>query len=240
MKPRAMARVATRLVIWLAYGAAIAVGVAWGIAAFGPLRASRQEMFVHDSHAVQAVECSGQGWVRRYWTSVASDADAPVLAVFLDFVDFPPPPPIPAERSLDVSGWGDLPLILQQSQPSIRSGLEHAAGWPVLALWFVEHGADDALTVGVTVKGGIPVSQDSWASKIRALPLLPIWHGLLIDSAFWGVIAFSTTSGVRSIRRAVRRRRGQCPTCRYDLGAASGTVCPECGTSVAPKRTPPT
>ena len=40
------------------------------------------------------------------------------------------------------------------------------------------------------------------------------------------------------VRRAVRRRRGLCPACGYDLRATTDARCPECGTATQP-RTPP-
>jgi hypothetical protein len=66
----------------------------------------------------------------------------------------------------------------------------------------------------------------------RILPLRPIWPGFLFNTliyaaALWGLLF---TPGV--LRRTVRRRRGRCTRCAYDLRGIEHDVCPECGESV--------
>jgi hypothetical protein len=50
-----------------------------------------------------------------------------------------------------------------------------------------------------------PTASTSWIAQgvanLRALPYLPIWPGLAIDSAFWGAVAFGVVTGVRSARQ---------------------------------------
>ena len=60
------------------------------------------------------------------------------------------------------------------------------------------------------------------------LPLLPL-SGFLVDTAFWGGAAFVVWSVPSFVRRRVRRRRGRCVRCGYELVGVA--VCPECGTS---------
>jgi hypothetical protein len=64
----------------------------------------------------------------------------------------------------------------------------------------------------------------------RRLPCIPLWPGFLVDTAFWGGAAFlvwSGRGGAGFVRRGVRRRRGRCVGCGYELKGLA--VCPECG-----------
>jgi hypothetical protein len=69
----------------------------------------------------------------------------------------------------------------------------------------------------------------------RIVPILPLWPGFLVDTAFWGGAAFvvwSGRGGAGFVRRGVRRRRGRCVRCvrcGYELKGLA--VCPECGVS---------
>ena len=75
-----------------------------------------------------------------------------------------------------------------------------------------------------------------------ALPLLPLWSGLAIDSGFYAVVLTALVGLGRQVARAPRglrawrrRRAGQCVRCAYDrCGLAPDAKCPECGTPTAP------
>jgi hypothetical protein len=64
-----------------------------------------------------------------------------------------------------------------------------------------------------------------------ALPMRPLWPGFVLDTLFYAAIWFGLFFGFASAKRAIRRRRGRCPMCGYDLRGAPGLAagCSECG-----------
>ncbi len=63
------------------------------------------------------------------------------------------------------------------------------------------------------------------------LPLRPIWPGFAINTLFYAAILWPLILGPFALRRLIRRRRGLCPACGYDLRHAVHEACPECGVS---------
>jgi len=62
------------------------------------------------------------------------------------------------------------------------------------------------------------------------LPYRPLWRGYLLNSLVWTLPIFVIMLLPSPIRRSLRRRRGLCPACAYDLRATpAGSPCPECG-----------
>ncbi len=78
---------------------------------------------------------------------------------------------------------------------------------------------------------GVP----GWLAGLRwpgsVIPVWPIWWGLLANAALYGSVAAACLMAPRWVRRSMRRRRGQCVRCGYDL--AGLRVCPECGPVVS-------
>ncbi len=113
-----------------------------------------------------------------------------------------------------------------------------ACGWPLRCL---AGRSDSSRTIGASGTSSWH-AQDAWIVDIpksggptefltnRAfLPLRPVWTGLLLNSAFFSACWAMTLFGIPMARRQMRRRRGRCPTCAYDLNHNLATGCPECG-----------
>jgi hypothetical protein len=116
-----------------------------------------------------------------------------------------------------------------------------ARGWPMLALrsnldWsFAGHCGPSVLTLGqvVTVSGGYVPARDRNRSALdiewaQVVPLAPIWPGFLVNTLFYGAVLWLVISGPLILRRFIRRKRGCCPPCGYDLRGALDAGCPEC------------
>jgi hypothetical protein len=73
-----------------------------------------------------------------------------------------------------------------------------------------------------------PMSSNAGMDGMRfALPLWPVWPGFLINSIFLAIVIWFAS--LFSPLGMVRRLRGRCPQCGYDLRAAGAAGCSECG-----------
>ena len=64
----------------------------------------------------------------------------------------------------------------------------------------------------------------------RLLPVTPLWPRFAMNTLFYAVILWVVLSaGPRMTWRSVRRRRGRCPQCGYDLQHDLDLGCSECG-----------
>ena len=154
--------------------------------------------------------------------------------------------------------YGRLPQSLPGSMPvdlNLAAAYPRTQGWPfrcAWACWLVEPSGPFAPVQprAAAPRDGFYFSDEGllllreeqvtgfassrwWKSGIT-LPIRPIWPGLLLNTAFYGVIVWMlwfTMGLVRRNTRARRRRRhGLCVGCGYDLrGGAIGSLCPECG-----------
>ena len=102
------------------------------------------------------------------------------------------------------------------------------AGWPLAAFATEQHSSFPRATPPGSAWRG-RVEPPAWLRPIvgRALPVLPIWSGLVADIAIFasgGAMVWSARLGLRAHRR---RRRGQCTACGYAL--TDQPSCPECG-----------
>ena len=83
-------------------------------------------------------------------------------------------------------------------------------------------------------RGAIQLLDSPWRlgtqSYPRAVPLLPVWPGFLINTIFYAAVLW-LPFGPFAMRRLIRLKRGLCPKCAYPMGESS--VCTECGRELA-------
>ena len=97
------------------------------------------------------------------------------------------------------------------------------SGWPLRCIagerWNEYHGQPGPYqsTSGMLVAFGA-----YWPNRV-------LWSGMIVNELFYALLLATTFAGWRYGRRGIRRYRGHCPRCDYDLRGNSGAGCPECG-----------
>lgn len=227
---------------WSLVGVLATVLVCWSIAAFLPQRGWSEWVFWESDRygwqkSLDVYEFRSVGAVRRGWeVDVPGEDRFPIFEFAIaDAVDRGIWEQA-ANRRYSWLPWGGLEAVRPDPVKS-PMGCEHATGWPVPALWYaivLERLPDQ--TLGARAEGGIPfepslVRARRGMAEIRALPYRPIWPGIAVDTAAYGLIGWLVFGGLRFLRAAWRRRRRCCPECGYSLEGIAAGVCPECGGS---------
>ncbi|MEE8154249.1 MAG: hypothetical protein V3T53_04740 [Phycisphaerales bacterium] len=239
-----MKRRLTKLVVFLLLGAIVNVAVAWGCAILIDLRVYTQSPSF-SGYSVGRTD-SGHSWTvlgneRRGGAIIGSYVEAPgqrsmAHETRLRLAEGAP--------SLRVPSWSRA--AIPKFDPAVTSRQAQVVegfGWPWLSLWVSFHEIRPSETTGTTAVAverwtGLAVSSGAkLLDPPRALPLGPIWSGFAINTVFYAATLWLLALGTSAVRRVIRRKRGHCINCGYDLRGASGGggVCPEC---VASGRSP--
>ena len=70
------------------------------------------------------------------------------------------------------------------------------------------------------------------STRRRLLPLHPVPIAFLANTSVYAALLWLVTPGPFILRRAIRRKRGRCISCAYDLRGTDHAACPECGAEV--------
>jgi hypothetical protein len=132
-----------------------------------------------------------------------------------------------------------------------NQALRVRAGWPMASLsgerWHFGHPfttpafrcAPAGPTDGALFVAAYPVIRvTASGSTERPVPLLPLWPGFALNTAFYAAVLWLLICGPFILRRFVRVRRGLCPACAYPMGEAA--VCTECGKPLPSRPRPAT
>ena len=188
-------------------------------------------------------------WAIVLWTP--QEPTVPGMAVLPKPIPWPRPVPTdwPApQRQTSGETWGLSQLLTQAlvqpldapRSPGAVSGWGMSlfqAGWPCRCV---------EAQVAEVKRMGVPVRTDFRPAvklpetlhflrvreaRYRVLPLRPIWLGFAINTLFYAAILWMLWLSPFVVRRVVRRKRGRCINCGYDLRGTSegGGGCPECG-----------
>ena len=153
------------------------------------------------------------------------------------------------QLSVDLPGWYERDIGYDEAQQAFwMIQIDDAHGWPFLALRSRlrlapvaarEGNQADQLEYGIQLPLGRETTYDFWSasppwpnapwSGWRALPLRPIWAGFVADVLFWAVTLWAVVVGPFEMRQHLRKHRGRCPQCAYNLRGDLSQGCPECG-----------
>jgi hypothetical protein len=127
-----------------------------------------------------------------------------------------------AYEQVDIPRWAAAPGPVDP-HARVDTG---ATGWPMRALasesWYTETAEERYHNIRLGKLG----------SGRIFLPLRPIWQGLFVNSAIFGVAWSALILVPLVLRRRLRRRRGRCLGCGYDMRESVGSCCPECGREI--------
>ena len=202
-----MKRWLAKLVVFLLLGAVVNVAVAWGCA-----RWPRQALLIVGDK--QDPSLQDIAWWNEH-----------VLESFARNVEY-------TYEGSDIGIEMRSLFSATSQQRSAVSALRLTSGWPARSL------------AGELWDMIRPGQQARWLNREAAfiqingryaIPFRPIWPGFAINTIFYAaifVILWLLTLSLFTARRVIRRKRGCCINCGYDLSHAEHEACPECGVAL--------
>ncbi len=204
-----MKRIAIKLVVFLLLGAAVNVGVAWGCARYSAVRESLPPLDQSEESVLWGrFAPSGGGW----WLPQTSDVNARWKGLGVTETKI-------GDFHL-VNGRFVLPGNGRHRMLTVRD-----VGIPVRC----HREARRFNALELLVQAARPPSHTPWQARLQTRLDAVLWPGFAINSVFYGVILWLLWSAPFTTRRLIRKQRGRCIKCGYDLRHAEHEVCPECG-----------
>ena len=224
--------------MFLLLGAVVNVAVAWGFAVSVDLGvhtairigARRVAVFHRDLD-----ETDFDGWKLMRRTALGGRVVAVVPEKATAPRDSADPDDVPADAASAyrrLCKYTDRPVNWPPG--SWKDLVDQSRGWPMLAMC-CQYEYNSYIPGTTFVINGIQIDDgQSVIGEAIVLPLRPIWPGFAINTLFYATLLWSPFA-LHQLRRMIRRKRGHCIKCGYDLrgtsggGGEGGSGCPECG-----------
>ena len=240
-----MKRRLTKLVVFLLLGAIVNVAVAWGCAICAPL--SRSSELTDTLQSAVAGPWSGRYGAPDDFSELAKYRGFGRQVRWLRGVS----------QKYDDRGvlvyWIDQRWVSALNAPWFESReyelLWEEAGFPCASMqageWVIQAYPIKDLSPIHRMQMGVALGPFGKTSGVfspedrNTLLLQPMWPGFAINTFFYAAIVWVLWSSPFTARRMVRRKRGRCINCGYDLRGTSGVnsggggVCSECGAQSA-------
>ncbi len=234
---RRIGRLGALLVVLLLFGAAANVAVAWALARWvEPLSGEARAASVRTRFLIAGGDSHGTNHAQVQTWNRPGAAFCEMSIRTVQIAPGPGPPrgtwvgPPDYKAPSWAGQWFERGVKRVAGSEQAWVAAAEARGLPFRALW-CEHGID----VGPgrmtrTTEGGFAISQGFRGGGYPiTLPFRPIWVGSVANTVFYAALLVGAWVVVRRWRIAVRRSRGHCPKCGYDLRRDFGGGCPECG-----------
>lgn len=211
----AMKRWLAKIGVFLLLGAIVDVAVAWGCAVTGP-----HHFMLDDERWLSDQEASELWYL--YMGEIAQHEEVwgyPASATRSTYITLRSVP----SSSIDIPVASAGCLIVQAGLPlrSFEGGEYFRRGWDEDKRW------NENL---VSLRPAIWTERTIyWFGQI---PTRPLWPGFAINTVFYAAALWMLTLGPFTARRVIRRRRGVCIKCGYDLRGTAQMICSECGHEV--------
>jgi len=194
-----MRRWTIRILLCLILGVVTTVGVAWGFCVFFDVLENTSEFLSVEE-------------ARELYVSFAE----------VDAVDAPPSS-FRGGRDRSAGAVTSYAISFDTSTSLLVN--ERTAGWPASALRGIVVERDDSTSKVISTHGAWILD---WHNEVwlAARPILP---GFIINTFFYAAIWFVLFFAIGFAKRTIRKKRGRCVKCGYDLRGTSGGGCPECG-----------
>ena len=241
-----MKRCIRTILFFLLLGAAVNVAVAW-IAAVTAEPKSEGIRFTRP-HDVMPDQPSDRGGFVGIWRCAGGTR----IWVFMTETPAPSEIDVDAIKEFVRRSWSHDPRHLRPSEASVlpawsragvridRDGIprrgslvEDAWGWPMKAM-YARFEADrlglirpEAVSWGVHC-GSYGPAIEEWLIP-RVVPVGPIWPGFAVNTVIYALPLWLLALCPVALRRRIRRKRGRCIKCGYDLRGDLAAGCPECG-----------
>ena len=99
--------------------------------------------------------------------------------------------------------------------------------------WSNSGGGEGVYSEGWDVTIGRALGETGWDTQppepLSMIPTHILWSGAIINTLVYAAVWFGLIIAPGAARRTVRRRRGRCVQCGYDLRGEFEKGCPECG-----------